>query len=168
MLWCTHLFLSLPLKTNSFWLPSLLYSCSPFCLLLSSCPHLEIFCFYCCIQNSPTLSIHSFSCLSDKIAGKQLSTGRNLHPKTCMLDCLWFLDFWFLHHCTVGGDSVVGWQAALILEDQENKYFLFSVIFWRMDSRRQSCSTHFMWRWKIWAHLLYGNSRSRFSGVPVP
>lgn len=108
-------------------------------------PALEIFGFCCCIPNSLILSIHSFSCVSDKMARKKLRKRRILHRKTCTLGCVWFpLDLRFLQDCTVGRDSVVDWKAALLLEVQIKKCFLFSVRFWRMNSRRQSCSTHFI------------------------
>lgn len=91
------------------------------------------------------LSIHSFSCLSDKIARKQLSKRRHLHPKACTLYCFWFpLDLRFLQGCTVGGQSVVDWKAAMLPEDQVKKWFLFSVRPLRMNSRRQTCSAHFI------------------------
>lgn len=44
----------------------------------------------------------------------------------------------------MGGDSAVDWKAASLPEDEVKKWFLFSVRFGRMNSRRQSCSTHFI------------------------
>lgn len=78
---------------------------------------------------------------------------------------------WVSDYCRVElrGDSQVGWEAALLLEDPVRKWLLFTKRFCRMNSRRQPCSTHFVvWGGIIIAYLLYWNLSLDFQLYQFP